>query len=256
MRTAIALAMLAIGAPAAAGPGLTLPRGAVNASLTVEVNASKGAFGSPVSIAPDVGYGVTDTITIAVIHSTFATTGFRGGAGAGVCVADSCPRIYDNAGVEGVVAVARGTIDAAITGAALVTSFDRGWVAAKLGAKLRVTTGPWTFASAPSVVIAITDRDGDPPHRDRLFVPLVALVQVATTPVSLGLGTGFKAPLDDVGDGYEIAAGALVQVAVAPGFVTGASWVHGKILGGDAAVPPGTSGLDFRAIQVWLSVTR
>jgi hypothetical protein len=246
----------ALATPAVAGPELTLPQGGTSATLALEVNASKGSLGSPTSIAPDVAYGVTDDVTVALIHSTFGTTGFRGGAGGGLCVSESCAHVYDNVGGEAHVALAATpTAAAALVGGIVVPSIDRGWVSAKVGAKLRAKAGRVTIASAPSILIAATHRDGAAANRDRLLVPLSALVLVSP-PLSLGVGTGFKAPLDDVGGGYEVALGAIAQVALTPEWTAGASWVHGKIVGGDAAVPEGTSGVDFRAIQAWITYTR
>jgi hypothetical protein len=71
--------------------------------------------------------------------------------------------------------------------------------------------------------------------------------------VSLGVGSGFKARLDDVAGAYEVPLGLLAQLAVTPRLMLGASWVHGKFLGGPDVA--GT-GLDGRAVNVWLVTTQ
>ena len=73
--------------PAPPPAGLTLPSGAFNALVTTEVNLASDSAAEPWSIAPDLGYGVTDDLTLMLVHSTYATTGFRGSAGSGLCLA-------------------------------------------------------------------------------------------------------------------------------------------------------------------------
>lgn len=236
-------------------PGSTLPGGAVNAVITVEIDASAGSFGDPLSVAPDLSVGVTEDLTLAVVHSTFGRTGFRGSAGAGICVTDACAHTYDAVGLEALHAVVRGPLAVVANAGIHATSFDRGHHVAKLGAKLRYRIGELVIASLPSVFVVLTGRDDAIPNRDRIWLPVSAVHPIAG-PLSAGLATGFKGPLDDLGDGYEIAAGAFVQYALSPQASLGASWVHGRIIGGDAALPPGTSGLDFRAIHLWVTATR
>ncbi len=73
---------------------------------------------------------------------------------------------------------------------------------------------------------------------------------------SAGAAVGLKAPLDDTaGDGYEIAVGVLATYAPSSAALVGASWIHGKLLGGSAALPAGTSGIDSRACHVWITAT-
>src|SRR4051812_21322905 len=101
-RSWITFVVLAVSSTASAQPGLTLPAGSVQATVNLEADTSAHAFGDTVSIAPDASVGISDDFTVSVIHSTVGRTGFRGGAGGGVCVTDrGCPKIYDNAGVEG-----------------------------------------------------------------------------------------------------------------------------------------------------------
>jgi hypothetical protein len=261
MRIALVIALVVGGATTArAQPALTLPAGHASGTLTVEVNASEGAFAAPVSIAPDLSYGITDDLTVAVVHSTFATIGFRGNAGRGLCVTgeeDGCPGgVYDNVGAEVLYSLRRGPFAAAADVGYHAWSIDADHHAVKLGLKLRLRHERLTFASAPSVFVAVTARDdAERPQPDRLYLPLTG-AYAFTPALSAGLGTGVKGPLDGFGDAYEIALGAFATYAIAPSTTVGASWVHGKILGGDAAVPPGTSGVDFRAAHVWLTFTR
>lgn len=248
------LGFLLIAAPAVAQPGLTLPRRGVNATLTIENDASADHFGDVASLAPDLAVGMTTDLTLAVIHSTFGRTGFRGAAGAGICATDDCAHTYDNAGLEALYSLRRGAFAIAANGGVHALSFDRDFYAAKLGAKLRYKSGKATFSTLPSVTIALDHRDDAMPNRDRIWLPVAGMYPV-TGGLSLGLSTGFKAPLEDMRENYEIAAGLLAQYTYSPALILGASWVHGKIVGGSMALPDDTSGLDSRALQLWLSAT-
>ena len=240
-------------APVAAAPaGLTLSRGSVNATLTLEVDATSGAFGDIVSLAPDLSVGVTDDLTLAVVHSTVARTGFRGVAGAGVCVTDGCAHTYDNVGAEGTYSLRRGAFAAAANGGVHAWSFDRDFYVVKVGARVRYVMGRVSLLTMPAVTVAMTERDA--PATDRLWLPLVASVAIGGG-VSAGLGGGFKTALDDVGATHEVALGVTASYAVSPKLSFGASWIHGKLVAGDDARPADISGLEQRAINVWVSTT-
>lgn len=244
---------LLLATPALAAPGLTLARGAVNATLTVESEASAGRFGATTSVAPDLAVGVTETLTLALVHSSYARTGSRAGFGNGVCTVDRCAHAYDNAGVEALYGLRTGPLSVAVDGGLYATSFDREDVAGKLGAKLRYKLDHWAVQLLPSVALALSNRTADVPNRDRVFLPLSATY---ATPVGLSLAVAVaaKAPLDQVGDGYEGGAGVAATYAASSSIGVGASWSFGRLFGGDRAMD-NPHGLDVRTMQVWLSVT-
>lgn len=245
-------------APAAKpAPGLTLPAGKLNVTVNVEVNASTDAAGRPVSIAPDLAYGVTGDLTVTVVHSRFATTGFRGAAGGGLCVTgtdDGCPKLYDSAGVEVLYAVARGPLAVALDGGIHALSLDRDFYSAKVGARLRYSAGKLAVLSSPSVLIAATERPDDdattPDNLDRLWVPVLVGYTV-TPPLWIAGATGIKGPIDGFGDGWQLAVGAVATYKIDPTLAVGASLIFGQIAGGGDA-----TGADHRWVQAWVSYTR
>lgn len=240
----------------AAAQSVTLPDGAINATVMLEIEASAGAFGEATSVAPDLSYGATSNLTLSLVHSTFARTGFRGVAGAGLCIGDACPAgVYDNAGLEATYSVRRGTFAAAANAGVHATSIDRTFYAAKLGAKLRWQLGRITIVSIPSVLLAVTERDAMTPNRDRMLLPVAASFAV-TRPFALGIGTGYKVALHDIDGTSEMALGAFATFSVSPALAFGTSWIHGKLVAGDASLPDGASGVDFRALHFWISATR
>jgi hypothetical protein len=242
---------LVVGTSAAtAAPGV-LPAGAVNATLTVEADASHDAASDTVSIAPDLAVGVTSELTLQLVHSTFARTGLRGSVGAGPCVSEGCARGYDNVGLEALYAISRGRLAISALGGVHAWSFARDHHVAKLGARIKYQLGRLALVSLPSATFAITQGDAMASNRDRLWLPVVAFHPVVGG-LSLGLGCGFKAPLDAVRRDHEIATGVLAQYAHSPRLGIGASWIHGKMLAGDGVM---ATGLDGRAVNVWVSAT-
>jgi hypothetical protein len=179
-------------------PGLTTAKGAIVVAATLEVDATAAKAAKPTSVAPDVSYGVTDGLTVLVAHSTFATTGFRGGAGKGICVTGDtrgCPSAYNNVGVEGLLSLARGPFAAALNAGVHATNLEDGFYAAKLGVRMRLAQGAFSVIASPTVLVALSERDAMKANKDQLFVPVLGMYK-ATKELSFGAGSGLKGPLD------------------------------------------------------------
>lgn len=245
-------------APAApaARPGLTLPAGKINIAVNVEMNVGADAVAKPVSIAPDVSYGVNDDLTVSLVHSRFARTGFRGAAGGGLCLTgeeNGCAKVYDNVGLEGLYTVARGPLTVAANGGVHAISLDAGFYSIKLGAKIRYTAGKVGVLTSPSVFVAATERKDDdtttPDNLDTIWVPVIVGYTVSPK-VWVAGGTGFKGPLDGFGDAWQLAVGALGTYKIDAKLTVGASLIFGQIAGGGDA-----AGADYRWLQGWVSYT-
>ncbi|MEZ4401161.1 MAG: hypothetical protein R3B06_14140 [Kofleriaceae bacterium] len=248
---------------AARPPGLTLPAGKLNVMVNLEVEMSADRVAKPLALSPDVAYGVTPDLTVALVHSKFGLTGFRAAAGGGLCVTGTdggCARVYNNVGGEAWYNVARGQLAAAVGGGVHATSFEAGFVDAKLGARLRWTAGKVALSASPSVELALTKRDdgaGNRLNKDRLWLPVLAMYK-ATPALQVGAGTGLKAPLTGFADAYQIPLGVTATYAFDPATSVGAAWVFGAVVGGATNPPapaPGVKGLDVRGLQVWGSRT-
>lgn len=225
-----------------------MPERTLELVTTAEVNASNGSFADPTSIAPDVGFGVTADLTLSVVHSTFATTGFRGSAGRGLCLTDACAHVYDGGGVEGLYSVRRGALAIAVLAGSHALGIDAGLYVGKVGAKLRYTVDRFVFTALPSVFVGLSHRDT---NLDRFFLPLAAAYKL-TPAFAVGVATGIKGPFDGFTDRYELAAGISAQYTICPTLTAAASYAHGKLVAGDAALPDGSRGRDSRAIHLWL----
>ena len=236
-------------------PGVTLPAGALQLTLTFEANLSKDAVFEPFSIAPDVAYGLTSDLTLQLVHSTVAVTGVRGIAGSGLCLAgeeDGCPDVYRNVGLEGIYSLLRGSFAAgAVLGLHLNPVSDPTVLFIKLGARMRTVVSPVIITFNPSVLIAANERDRTGVN-DSLFLPFS--FGVMPIPIlTLGMFTGTRiTDLGHSGDTWGIPLGFFETLKLAPPLVLGASFVFSTVAGGEAV----NDGFENRALQVWLVYTR
>jgi hypothetical protein len=235
---------------------LTLRQGVVSAHLAFEMSVTRDAVLAPASIAPDLSVGVLDRLTFSAISSGSAMTGFRGGAGYGVCIRDTdanCRSHYSGGGGELLLSLTRGSAAFALNGGLLATAIEPSLhTDLKLGFKLKLTEGNVSALFAPSVWLPLDARDDTVvPHEKLLFVPISVWVKTQS-PFSIGLGTGVKGPVKDFKDRMAIPLGLLGQYAIDSHFTIGSSFIFGKLFGGEAVMDPG---IDARVVQVWLVVT-
>jgi hypothetical protein len=247
--------------PPAAPSSLSLSPGKLSIALTAEIESSAGKLGEPIAIAPDVAYGVTRDLTISVVHSKFATTGFRAVTGGGFCVGGdaACPHVYNNAGAEALYSLRRGPLAVAAVGGLHALDFDSGFYDVKLGARVRYAWGRANVLASPSVLVALTERTdamGARRNKDLLYVPVLASYKVLA-PLSVGLGSGIKGSLTQLGSTWEIPLGVIATYAIDRHVTVGASFVFGKLTGGaddpPAPAPPAT-GIDYRGTELWVVV--
>jgi hypothetical protein len=244
---------------------LTLAQGTVQVALTAELEMSVDRVGKPLSLAPDVSYGVSDDLTVSLIHSKYGITGFRAAAGGGLCLTgedNGCVAVYNNVGAEAWYRLLKsGPLAAAAGGGVHATNLDAGHVSVKLGVRARRAFGRVALIAQPSVLIAVTERDpdaGTPKNNDTLWVP-VQVTWRAADALTVGVGTGIKGPFSGFGDAWQMPLGFMAQYAIDPSLSVGASWVFGQMLGGAENPPdpaPAVTGPDLRGVQLWVTYTR
>jgi hypothetical protein len=241
---------------------LALPAHKLSLALTAEIETGAGKLGEPVALAPDVAYGVTRDLTVSLVHSKFAVTGFRAVTGGGFCLGGdaACPHVYNNAGAEALYSLRRGPFAVAAIGGAHAMDFDAGFVDAKLGLRARYAHGRASLLASPSVLIALTERTdamGARRNKDLLYVPVLASYKLID-PLAIGIGSGVKGSLTQLGSTWEVPLGVVASYAVDPSITIGASFVFGKLIGGadDPAMGPPATGADFRGTQLWVVVVR
>ena len=240
-------------APVRRAPGLALRPGSLVLTVTFEASLSKGTAFEPSSIAPDLAYGVTERLTLSLVHSGFAVTGFRGAAGNGVCISGDdggCPRVYSNVGAEALVDVVRGPLAIAAVGGVHALRFDPTFVDVKLGAHAMYRAGRVTATFFPSVLVGVTERDAG--NEGAVFLP-ASVGALAARRLFVALGGGVAAPLDNAGGAWTARVGAIARVQVAPSIFVAASLFLPKIAAGDDVM--GT-GADARTLNVWVTYAR
>ena len=183
----------------------TLPAGSLAFTATVQAGLSAdavgGEVGNPLSIAPDVWYGVNERLSLGGVTSIQAVTGFWSGAlgglaGTGLCVSDEpgtdpavlagCTNAFDNAGLEGLFALkADDSTGIALDVGFHAVSFDASFYSAKVGARGALRSGRLGVGLVPSVLVAITERgdlDGDSGgNLDRIQLPVDLSLHVTPT---------------------------------------------------------------------------
>jgi hypothetical protein len=205
-------------AAAAGGEGgeqLTLQKGRLVLNGYVAISLSNSAVFKPISISPDVWYGVTDDITAGLVHSAVGTTGFIGAAGGGesLCVTGTdnlCGNLYHNVGFEGRYKLKMSGIALAVDGGVYALQIqDPRLIDLKLGAVGRWQKGPLAVEAAPSLFLALTNRSLDVGgvsatfNRDILNLPATAMYTLNPM-ITLAAQTGLMLPLEDAGDFYQV----------------------------------------------------
>jgi hypothetical protein len=197
------------------GEQLTLQKGRLVVNGYVAIGLSNGAAFKPISLSPDLWYGVTDDITAGVVHSSVGTTGFMGGVGQSLCLTGSssgCPDIYHNVALDGRYRLKMGSIALAVDGGLLLENVLHSVaLGVKLGAVGRWHQGPLAIEASPNVAIEVTNR-GTP--ADILNLPATALYTLSPA-ITLAVQTGFFIPLESTGDFYAIpvSVGAFYHVS-------------------------------------------
>jgi len=209
-----AVAATPAAAPAAAGnpTDITLHKGGVGIDGDVAVGVSKGASGKPISIVPNVYYGVSDQLTLGLASNPGSEI-FHNVAGAGLCVSGStdCPgKAFNNISLDGLFSFSRsGTMDVGAHGGLDTIFGDSTLLGLRVGVKGKTLAGPLVLVFDPSVRIGLNHRT-DFGNKEILQVP-VRVGFMATPQLNLGLSVallGFlDPPVGGFGDSYQVPVG-------------------------------------------------
>src|SRR5580692_9135298 len=138
---------------------LVLPQGKLLLDVYLEMSLSSNAVFSPVSLAPDLWYGLTDAWTLGLVHSTAGATGFIGVSGDSLCLtgtSDGCPNFYQDVGIDARYRLRRPlALDVGVY-ARDTSPFE---LAVKLGISGRWAWGKLTFEAQPNLFVGLTNRD-------------------------------------------------------------------------------------------------
>jgi hypothetical protein len=230
--------------------GVQGPAGLFTARINLLVNASKGSFGKPTSLAPDLYYSITDTVQIGLLHTL--PMGWQTLPGAGLCLTgqdNGCPHVYQNVGFDFMYGLLFGDVHlSAHTSLYLLPISDPTglmWTVGLAG-KLHFTKEVALYFD-PQVGIRLTHR-GD--YKDQLFIPLELQVQ-ASRAVSLKLLSGVTGQLSALGDTYQVPLGLGLVGNLTPHLDLGLRFSFDNLLG---HMPNGSARTDERSLGVLLTI--
>lgn len=186
---------------------MTLPKGRVLVQAFLEMNLSADAAFKPVSLAPDVWYGLKDDISIGLTHSANGSDGFYGGVGNSLCLTgdeNGCGGLYRNLSLLGRYNLIDTGLGVAVQGGLVIADIDPFTVGLQVGAVGRWEHKPLKLAvvAQPSVYLGLNKRDGDVltgavGNTERITLPVAVLYDVDGK-LSVGAQTGLILGLDDL----------------------------------------------------------
>jgi hypothetical protein len=231
--------------------GVQGPAGLFTARVLLLANASKGLFGKPTSLAPDLYYAVSDTLQLGLLHTL--PMGWQTLPGAGLCLSgtnNGCPHVYDNVGVDLMYGLVFGDFHlSAHSSLYALRIADPRAVMLTLGLTGKLHFGDMVaLFFDPQVGIALNDRDTS--NKDRLFLPLELQFQVSA-PVSLKVLSGVTGQLSALGDTYQIPVGLGIVGNLSTSVDLGVRFSFDNLLGKQAA---GVSRADTRSLGLLLVV--
>ena len=218
--------------------GATLPKGRGAASLTLQTGLSKGQGGEPLSVAPDLWFGILEGRQIGLVSSLQGMTGFWSGAlsgytGSGACLSGSpedggdagCGGLFESAGVE---MVGNGHWPVMLVAGGYVLEDDPYIARLKLGLRGRWQLDRFSIGASPSAFLG----------NDKLvFVP-VEVGYAVMDRLRVGLQSGYIRDWPEVGEQWSaIPVAAGVVFLATPTLVTGASFSFDRVGGFEGPDP-------------------
>jgi hypothetical protein len=237
--------------------GVQIPAGLLGVGILVNASLNAGAPFAPVSVVPDVAYGVSDDLQVGIRHS--GPMGWQTPPGGALCVTgkeDRCGnKVYNNVGLDGLYALLR-TRPAQISahGTLYFDPLDPFTIALNLGAagKLRITDDLAVWLD-PQLRIGINRRDapsGRTGNRERIFLPIELQVQV-TPALAAIFQTGLDAPVAGFAGQYRWPVGVAALYAVDDAIDLGVRLAFENVGG---AQPLGIGRLEARTISTLVNL--
>ena len=237
----------AMGEAAMSSPRLVLPKDQIFVQAFLEINLSKGQAFKPLALQPDVWYGVTDDITVGLVHSPRALSGFVAPAapGGGLCLGSSenCGNRYSGVGLLGRYHLLDDPVILAADGGLVFGDFDPFSLAIKLGVVGEKKFDKISVLFGASLSLGLTNRDNG--NKEVLSLPVGAMYEVMPK-LSAGVQTGIRLPFSNAGDLYSIPLALAGRYIVTPKIIVDASFSLPLLITGI----PDSSGVAARVLTL------
>jgi len=240
------------GAEAAGGHSMVVAQGKIKVNVGVLLNLSDSSVAKPLSINPDIVYGVMPKLDVGVYHTPMGVTGFWDGAGGGICVTgtdNGCAKVFNGPTVLGAnyEVMNDGKLAIAASGGVAATTFDPFGLALKAGINGSFTTGKIMVKFAPNIFLGLTERDSG--NKEILNVP-VAVGFGVNEQLHVGVQTGIRGPLDGFGDAYTVPLSLGAMYAVNANLGVAATFGFNALVNGFPDPAPGAADLRTAGVMV------
>jgi hypothetical protein len=229
--------------------GVQSPSGMLSARLLLDVNMSADHLGKPISLAPDLYYGVTDKLQLGLLHD--GPMGWQAQPGLGLCLtgtANGCPKLYDNVGFDMMYGGAFGALHLSAHGSLFVTSFDPSTTSLALGVAGKVHFSERVaLLFDPKIAIALSDRGT---NDDALYIPLELEYQLGA-PTTFKVLSGISGSWSKLGDTYQAPLGLGLVQNLTTHLDLGARFSFDNLLGHQAQ---GVGRTDTRSLAILLNL--
>ncbi len=229
--------------------GVQSPGGLFTARVLLLIDASKDSFGKPTSLAPDLFYGVSDTVQIGLLHT--GPMGWQSRPGFGLCLSGTtggCPKVYNNVGFDFMYGLLYGDFNLSLHSSLfLLPISDPTGVMWTIG-----FTGKFHFSDAvallfdPQIGVMLAHRDI---YKEQLFIPVELQFQVGAA-VSFKVLSGVSGQLSELGDTYQVPLGLGLVGNVTSHLDLGLRFSFDNLLG---HVPTGVDRTDRRSLALLLT---
>lgn len=203
---------------------MTLPEGRLLVQGYIAMNLSSDLAFKPVSLSPDVWYGLTDDISIGLTHSSVGAAGVYGGVGTSLCLTgenNGCGGVYNNVALLGRYNLIDTGMALAVQGGLVVSDFDPFYFGIQVGAVGRWEYKPIALVFQPSIYVGLTEREGDGTvgatgNTEAISLPVAAMYDVSPE-LAVGLQTGVNLGLDDIASQWQLFVSLGGRYVVMPG---------------------------------------
>lgn len=207
------------------------PAGMLSARILLDFNLSASHAFEPVTLSPDIYYGVTDRFQIGLRHQGELGWQVPASAGPALCLTGSdhgCLHIYNNVGFDATYGLLTGGVDLSLDTTLFFDSIDPFFASVALGFTGKAHVGrSVALLFDPKIAIEVADRDK---HDDVFYLPIELELQVGRG-TTLRLLSGLYGGISAFGDTYVIPVGFGVTQNINAHFDLGVRFSFDNLLG-------------------------